>query len=102
MLLPIFFWSFSLVAVYLFARFIYNIRVKQMMLDWEAVPHIRLVRFVGASIMIFAHDFWEGLQQLAPEFSERAERTWERIRPSWTRSEYRPVQHSTTTDEEQY
>jgi len=93
MIWPVFFLAFLGITAYLLGRFIYNIRVKQMLLDWEAVPHIRLVRMIGASMMIFAFDFWEGLQRLAPGVSERAEALWEQYRPSWTRSGSRPVYH---------
>mmetsp|Transcript_22926 Transcript_22926/g.35877 ORF Transcript_22926/g.35877 Transcript_22926/m.35877 type:complete len:184 (-) Transcript_22926:126-677(-) len=69
--LPILFWVTFSVCFYLVARFIYNIYFLKMSVDWESVPHISEIRWVGALILLVSEKLWNALQNAAPGIAER-------------------------------
>jgi hypothetical protein len=46
------FWVMAGIAAFLAGGFIYNVRVNHMIADWEAVPQINTIRYIGAFITI--------------------------------------------------
>jgi len=66
MFLTILFWVLLLSLAYLLGRFIYNIQVKKMMLDWEAFPHIEQVRIIGALLLLAFERAWDMTSQHSP------------------------------------
>mmetsp|Transcript_19699 Transcript_19699/g.54783 ORF Transcript_19699/g.54783 Transcript_19699/m.54783 type:complete len:280 (-) Transcript_19699:16-855(-) len=76
------FWGPILVGLYLIAGFVYNVAVLKMLPDWEAVPHIELIRTTGTYFAALVCLLWERVVVLAPGLQV----AWERLRarlPQW-------------------
>ena len=100
MFFTILFWVMFAALLYFAGRFLYNVQVKKMMLDWEAVPHIGQIRIVGAAIMLVSERTWDFAVEHAPgSVSERLVRLRARLEPWLSPFQMRGSQVQTTNSE---
>lgn len=60
------FWVMVMILAGLVGGFIYNVRVLQMIPDWEAVPQINTIRYVGALMLTAAVKVWDMAVRVLP------------------------------------
>mmetsp|Transcript_12309 Transcript_12309/g.30144 ORF Transcript_12309/g.30144 Transcript_12309/m.30144 type:complete len:324 (+) Transcript_12309:64-1035(+) len=77
------FWVMLFVAVGLVGGFIYNVRVLQMLPDWEAVPFINAIRHFGALVLIASVQAWDMAVRVLPALEALGVWVRERVPEGW-------------------